>query len=133
MARIGEPTKKQITGWRHWVASRPPCIRVVAERFDPWSLYRMRSTGQRVTVQSFSEDGTITVAVTGQFNAVLFDRDVFGVDPDDLEPCELPDADEVLGCALSGEGVAENIDALRVAIRPDLFVMDANGKAKRKQ
>lgn len=96
-----EPTQEQIEGYREWVASRPDNVRAVAEKFEPWSLYRLKSSGHRVTIASFDEgtDNTITlkVAVTGQFNRVVFERLVFGVSPDDLEPCELPLEGEPLG------------------------------------
>ncbi len=46
---------------------------------------------------SYSENGTVTVAVSGEFNAVTFERQVFGVNPDDLDECDLPAKDEVTG------------------------------------
>ena len=119
MARFEEPTRKQEQIWNAWVRKRPPAVRTVAERFDPWSLYRMKSSGQRVTIVSFGEheDGsvTLTVNVTGQFNFVTFDRSVFGVDPDDLEPCDLPSKNEFLGTMLSEQ---KDIEAFVEAARP---------------
>ena len=75
------------------MAGRPDNVRKVAERFDPWTLYHMKSTGQHVTLYSFSEadNGTVTltVNVTREFNPeVLVERQVFGIDPDDLEPVQ---------------------------------------------
>jgi hypothetical protein len=122
MARFTEPTAEQEAGWKEWVASRPEPVRKVAERFEPWSLYRMKSTGQRVTLYSFGEanDGsavTLTVNVTGQFNAVAFDRQVFGIDPDDLEPCDLPAPTEPTGTALTDEAdIKAYVDATRPAV-----------------
>ena len=133
MARIIEPAAKEKKAWTAWVASRPNNVRKVVERFDPWSLYRMKSTGHRVTIHSFSEDGTLTVNITGEFNTILFDRQVFGINPDDLEPCDLPDADEITGTVMTQEQVDENIDNLRVAIRPDLWTLGPDGKAVRKK
>lgn len=130
--RYTEPTQWQERAWAEWVASRPSRVRAIAERFDPWTLYQMQSTGQRVTVCSISEDGTVTVAVTGQFNLVMFDRQVFGVNPNDLVSCALPGADESLGTALSSDDVADNLDRLRVMVRPDLWELDAHGKAQRR-
>lgn len=100
--RYTKPTEAQQRAWRDWVAERPESIRKVAERFDPWTLYRLGSTGQRVYVLSFSEpgeDGKVTcrVGVSGEFNLVTFERDVFGIDPDDLEECDLPGPNEQLG------------------------------------
>lgn len=84
--------------WREWIDSRPAPIRAVAERFKPWVKMRMASTGQVVSVQSFSEedDGRVTVKVLVEpednphlpmrhllFGGAAFE--VFGVNPDDLE------------------------------------------------
>ena len=133
MSRIMEPTPEQEAGWRAWVASRPPAVRAAAERFDPLSVYRLKTSGQRVTLFSFSEapDGTVTltVNVTGAYNAVICDRGVFGIHPDDLEPCELPGPEEPVGTLLSPTEVEQNIDTLRVMVRPDLWVMGDDGKA----
>lgn len=132
MARFTEPKGKQQRHWRIWVSTRPATIRAIAERFDPWSLYRLKTTGQRVTVRAFADDGTVSVAVTGQFNAVLFDTEVFGINPDDLEPCDLPGPDDVLGAEMTQQDVTENLNELRVAVRPDLWVMGPDGIAKRR-
>lgn len=132
MARIYEPTPEQEQGWAEWVETRPPPVRDVARRFEPWSLYRLKSTGQRVTIRSIASDGTLTVNVTGQFNLISHARAVFGIDADDLEPADLPGPDEPVGEAMSQREVAENIDALRVQVRPDLWVMGDDGVARRK-
>src|ERR1700733_11826949 len=100
MARFCEPTKEQLAGWNKWVMDRPLHVRVIAERFEPWSLYRMQSTDHRVTLVSFDEEEnkrvTLRVNVSAEFNFVSFERCVFGIDPDDLTPCELPTPDEVV-------------------------------------
>lgn len=132
MAHYIEPTPDQQRAWREWVAERPPVVRRIAERFDPWTLYRLKTTNQRVTLLSISEDHTVTVAVTGEFNLVMHDRQVFGINPDDLEPCDLPPPDAKLGTMLTEQEVADNIDAMRVMVRPDLWELDSNGKAIRK-
>lgn len=103
MARFREPTQEEQDDWAKWVAERPEPIRKVAERFNPWSLYRPKTGGHRVTLYSLYEveDGTVqmTVLVTGQYNVVAFERNVFGINPDDLEECELPPPDEPVGSA----------------------------------
>jgi hypothetical protein len=134
MARFYTPTSEQEEGWKEWVSERPAAVRAVAERFDPWSLYRLKSSGHRVSVYSFSEGPpvTLTVAVLADFNAVMFERQVFGILPDDLEPCELPAENEVVGALMSQEEVEENLDALRVTVRPDLWQMSEDGTAMRK-
>lgn len=92
-----EPTEEQLALWKEWLAERPEEVRKVAERFDPWTLYRMKSTGQRVTLLAVGEDGTVRVNVTGEFNLLSHERAVFGIDPDDLVECDLPGDDEPLG------------------------------------
>ena len=119
--------------WLKWVEALPRIAREVAQLFNPWTLYCLKSTGQRVVVYSFADDGTMSVAISAKFNAVLFENLVFGINPNDLEECELPLSDECLGAVLSQEEVAENLEALRVVIRPDLWAMDDNGNAVRKQ
>lgn len=105
MARWMEPNAAQEAAWAAWVAERPEPVRVVAERFEPWSLYRMKEMGHRVTIECFDEpeEGPVTVKVrvSGDFNLIAFERVVFGVDPDSLEPCDLPSPDEPLGVALT--------------------------------
>jgi hypothetical protein len=132
MARLIEPSAEQEAAWKEWVETRPPGVREVAERFEPWSLYRLKSTGQRVTLRSIASDGTVTVNVTGQFNLVTHERAVFGIDPDDLEPCDPPPPGEPVGSAMTQQEVEDNIDALRVQVRPDLWYMGEDGVARRR-
>jgi hypothetical protein len=61
MARWMEPTAEQEASWNEWVAERPDVVRKIAERLNPWELYRLKTTGQRITLYSVSEDGTVTV------------------------------------------------------------------------
>lgn len=117
MARINEPTPEQETDWAEWVAERPDNIRKVAERFDPWTLYRMKNTNQRVTLCSFREQAngnvTLTVNITGEFNLMLFGKRVFGIDPNNLEECDLPAEGEPLGEVLNENEQLEYINARR--------------------
>ncbi len=88
---------EHVAMWDDWVASRPQVIQdLVAKhnlRLD--RLYRLKTTGQRVTLYSLSEDGTVTVNVQEKFNrdkmlpfGGMMDKSVFGIDPDDLEETE---------------------------------------------
>ena len=115
--RFTQPTEEQERSFAAWVAERPEVVRALIGRmkFDPWTLYRLKSTGHRVGVTSFGEvcdpkpgkpPVTLTLCVSGRFNLVAFERNVFGIDPDDLEECDLPAADEPVGSAgLSPEEV----------------------------
>jgi hypothetical protein len=107
MANWFEPTPEQVRVFAEWVASRPEAVRNACARFLPWELYRLRDTGHRVVIHSIGqvidEDGeptgdiVLTVDVLGRFNFVALERRVFGIDPDDLEPCDLPAEGEMLG------------------------------------
>lgn len=136
MANIKEPTQADRRAWKKWLKGRPSHVRAVAERFEPWKLYRMKSTGQRVTVYSFGEGEdktvTLTVTITGEFNLIHFARNVFGIDPNDLEECDLPAPGEPVGATMTPEQVAENIDEIRLATRPDLFERLPDGSIVRK-
>lgn len=94
--------------YEEWVVSRPPAVRAVVERLPPDRLYRMKSTGQRCTIAAYGEceDGSVTlrVEVTGQYNRVLFSREVSGIAPDDLSECDLPAPGEDVGDTSSEAG-----------------------------
>lgn len=103
MANHREPAPEDITNWEAWIATLPARVQPVARRFPPWGLYRLKTTGHRVTVYAFGEPKTeeqpvtVSVLVTGKFNLLTFERQVFGIDTDDLEPCDLPSPDEPVG------------------------------------
>ncbi len=118
MAKIGELNDS----WYEWVKTRPECIRVLCERFTPDRLYRLKSTGSRVTIYSYSEDNTLTVDITGDYNAHMMDRRVFGINPDDLEECDLPAEDEILGAVLTDDA---DIEAFVDMVRP--AILEARG------
>ncbi len=105
-----EPNAEQQQVWEDWCDSRPPEVARIARRFPPWELYRIGS-GHRCHVYSYGEmkDGTVelTVAVTGQFNKLAFSRRVFGIDPEELVPCDLPADDEETGEQLTQEEAQE--------------------------
>jgi hypothetical protein len=107
MKPLFEPTPEQRNSWNAWVAERPEPIRVVAENFNPWTLYRLKTSDHKVKVYSFyqAEDGIVklTVLVLGLYNAVVFERKVFGILPEELEPCDLPEPGEPVGAVFTTE------------------------------
>ena len=93
MANIMKPTPENLEEHSRWLEELPPQEKVIMEKFPPWKLYRLKSTDQRVTIMSIGTYDNIVkfrVAITGKYNTLLFDRQVFGVDPEDLEECDLP-------------------------------------------
>jgi len=100
MAEIRELNQK---AWQEWVSTRPECIQKLCKSHPSNKLYRLADSGHRVTLYSYSEDGTLTVNVSGDYNLVAFDRQVFGIKPEDLIECDLPEEGEILGTALIEE------------------------------
>lgn len=114
MAKVNELDE---ASWNEWVATRPLVVQELCRRLPPDRLYLLRSTGQRVTLVSYNESGTVTVRVSGEYNVVMFEREVFGVNPDDLEECELPDGNESVGVRYTEESeVRAFVDATRPTI-----------------
>lgn len=99
MAKINDGFKQ--AEFDAWVATRPPVIQEMCRRLPPDRLYLIKSTGQRCTLHSYSENGTVTVDITGQYNRILYDRRVFGVDAGELEECDFPASDEPIGTILT--------------------------------
>lgn len=102
--RHTQPTEEHLRAWDAWLAERPDALReaVAKYKLDPWTLYRLKPTGQRVFVVALYEPGDdgkvmLRVGVSGEFNMVTFERDVFGIDPADLEECDLPKVGEQVG------------------------------------
>jgi len=61
---------------------------------------------------------TVRVFVGGDLNFVMFEREVFGVDPSKLQECKPPGPDEVTGSLLHGEQAEQFIDT---TLRPALL------------
>ena len=110
MAKIFEWSPERRAAWDEWVASRPPVVRDLCEKLPMDTLYRLKGGGQRVTLYSYNENGTVTVAVSRLYNLVVFERMVVGVEPDDLEECELPLPDERVGVLFSHEMLSDYLD-----------------------
>lgn len=113
MAKIYEMNEQEQEEWDKWLESKPPCIKKMALEFMPNKLYLLKSSNHRVTINSYSEDGTMTVFVSGKFNLLAFERGVFGIHPLDLEECALPLPDEVLGVLLNESQSEDFLDLQR--------------------
>lgn len=111
MAKIMEWTAEQRQQWDAWVASRPPKIQEMCSLWPPDRLYLMKHTGQRCTIAAYAENGTVRVQITGQYNLHDFDKEVFGVDAQNLVECDLPAPGEALGVLLSDIETEEYIGA----------------------
>ena len=92
MAVFKEWTSEQTTLWEEWVATRPKCIQDMCATHRPNVLYELKTTGQRVYLKSFNEDGTATVIVPPEYNPGRkhVGHGVFGIKLTDLIETDLP-------------------------------------------
>lgn len=104
-----------------WLKDRPQIIKDMAADYPPNVLYRLKTTGQRVTLVSYGEDRTVRVAVRGEYNLVPVERDVVGVELGDLEECQLPTESEPLGVIFTEpEEVAKYHELVRKTLEGEL-------------
>ena len=101
LTKIEGWTAKEKKEWNGKVKKQPKHVRDIASKLDPWKLYRLKSTGDRVIVLGFNEGEengvTVRVEINAKYNLVPFERNVFGIDPNDIEECDLPGPNERLG------------------------------------
>jgi len=71
-----------------WLKDRPPVIAQMFRKRPPNLLYKINPSGSKGTIYSYSEDGTISLAVSGEYCLVQFPSRVFGVSIDNIEECE---------------------------------------------
>ena len=111
------------TAWDEWISTKPPVIQEMCALLPPDRLYLLKTSGRRVTLTSYAENRTVTVAVTGEYNALMFEREVFGIKPENLEECDLPADGELLGVILTER---KDVEAFIDAVRP-LVLADSKG------
>jgi hypothetical protein len=75
-----------------WYKALSEKVRERVDAYPPTKKYRMKATGRIVTLVSYDEDkngdcNTVTVEVSQDNNpSLLYERQVFGVEFDELEP-----------------------------------------------
>ena len=94
MAKIAELTDPD--AWEEWVSTRPPVVQDLCRRYPPDRLYLLKPTGHRVTILAYNENGTVRIYVSAQWNLLVFEREVFGIDPSDLEECDIPNENRTI-------------------------------------
>jgi hypothetical protein len=122
MAKWYEPTDEARKSYEEWCAERPPEIAELARKFPPWNLYRLGKN--RVYLIGFSEskDGTphtCMVQVSAKFNYCAFERNVFGIKPEELVECDPPGPDEQVGVFLNEEQTEALIESMGGCDDPD--------------
>lgn len=75
-----------------WYSSRPKVIKELLDEFPLYCTVRVKETNQKGVVQSYFEDGTMSVAITHiNMRTPQPPIGVFGFKPDDLEFLDLWD------------------------------------------
>lgn len=92
-------------------------IQEMAKKYPPNLLYRLKDDGNRCTLYSYSEDGTVTVNITGEYNLVAFNRQVFGIDQKTLTECEPPEEGQPIGTMLNNEQTEDFISLVLEEIK----------------
>ncbi len=98
-------TTEQIQEWDEWLKDRPQIIKDMATKLPPNKLYRNKITGQIGVLVSYAENGTVRASFPNDLNFQMSTpggRQVFGLLPDDLEECEYPEAEKIVGPSASG-------------------------------
>lgn len=92
MTRLHTPTPEEEAQWRDWVAALPDGTREIAERFDPWTLYRRKSSGETCIIEAFDDGPPVTMTIDLMRPSADGEHLVLGwvkgVDPEDLEACK---------------------------------------------
>ena len=109
MAKIADLDEE----FEEWVEERPECIKEMIKKYPPNLLYRLKTANQRVTIYSYAENNTMTVTVSGDYNLIDFERNVFGIKPEDLEECDFPQDGELVGVVMTKEETKEYLKSAR--------------------
>lgn len=110
MAKFMEMTPEQEQLWKEWVQSKPPHIQEIIHRLPADRLYKLKTSKHLVTIRSYDEgengEISLTVTVSAKYNLVAFERNVFGVKPENLEECDLPDDNHPVGDVSQMTGIS---------------------------
>ncbi len=101
MAKVWEINQEVLDAW---LAERPQ-IKSLVDKYPPNLLYRMKDTGQIVTIYSYSEDNTVRVTIEPGYRMQIVPYGVFGVDPQVLEEYE-PEKGEPIEVYIDGQRIA---------------------------
>lgn len=116
MANIYEPDETIMRGYNNLLEELSVNEREIMEKYPPWKLYRLKSSGHMVEIIAIGtyEDGVkFRVDISGKYNCVMFERQVFGIDPNDLEECDLPDGPTGV-LFTEDEDIAKVIDSMKL-------------------
>ncbi len=77
--------------WFFWYFHRPAKVRAVAKKYNPWTQYTLKNTGQNAILTSIFEDGTVSCFCWHDYGGIdgrALGYGVFGIDPNDLAATE---------------------------------------------
>ena len=84
-----DDTLENRAAWQEWLKTRPPKVKKVAEKLDPFQKFKVKTTGQIGRIVGFSESGNKVfvrmVALSGPPRPIPYPFEVFGMSADDFE------------------------------------------------
>lgn len=112
MAYVLEPTKEKMKEVEEWLKDRPQVIKDLHAKLSPFKLYDYKPSLEgditlKVTIDSYNEDGTVSVSLPLNFNVGLIVRYLSDIDPDDLIECDLPTTEESKIIAYANKCISE--------------------------
>ena len=93
--------------FEEWLKTGPLIIQEMAKKYPPNKFYKIRGKGHICTLYSYSENNTVTVDITGDFNKLTIERRVFDINIDDLVETEF-DETQPTGVLFTKEDDIEN-------------------------
>ncbi|MCH7678605.1 ribonuclease H-like domain-containing protein, partial [candidate division KSB1 bacterium] len=104
-----------------WVCDRPQVIQDLCKKYPLDKLYRLKTTGQKVMIASYFENGTVRVDISGEYNLIDFDYQVlkpyFQFDLSKVPTLDLlKSVEKILGHRIKLDSIAEaTLDANKTA------------------
>jgi len=92
MAEIYTMSEEQAKIWDDYVKEAPEIVKKLSEKFKPNRLYKHTITNQLCVPVSFNENNSVGIVIPSFLNTRLVPSiEVFAVNPERLEECDLPD------------------------------------------
>lgn len=121
MEKRYQPTEAERKQLAEWIESRPPAVKEVAKKLNPFTCYRLKDNPGHYSLYSILEPkgtGPCTVTIIHGHDSYLAGIRVFDINPDDLASCncgqwESPTDQDILDRELELPAMRDAIRALK--------------------